>query len=878
MRPPSMKALSVFVWNEVFGTGLGDIDDQHKRLVDLLNQVASQLAFGVDREALARVFRELVSYTEYHFRHEEALWAQHLGGEADERSHRERHAEFERKLEQLAATGSAGEIDPETLLDFLVRWLAGHILRADRYFALCVIGLREGLSLPQARARAADQVQKHEGLMELVLTVTSALSKNTLRLMQELHARSNEAQRLRQAASVFANANEAIMITDPQGTILDVNAAFEHITGFPRAEAVGHNARLLKVDEHEAAFYGDMWTALMLQGRWHGEVWGRRRNGELFAKLQTISAVRNDMGELAHYVCLFTDITAAKEHQKKLADATHFDALTHLPNRTLLTDRMHGLLAQLPHAGGTLAVACLDLDAFHEVNAQCGHTGGDRVLTQLASRLHSGLPETALLARLGGDEFALVVMCSGGRSDAVAALSAVREAVAQPLEVDGRRWQLSASMGAVLLQAADGSVAPDQLLRSAAQALFKAKQSGRNRLHVFDADRDRMVRGRLEQVELVRQALEAGQFELFYQPKVHMRSGAMLGVEALIRWRHPERGLVLPGEFLPGVEGHSVGLALDDWVLDAALQQQAQWRTQGVELTVSVNVSAAQLSRPDFLQVLQEALARHPTVRPGDLELEVLESSALKDMARVSCLIDACRALGVDFAIDDFGTGYSSLAYLKELGAQCLKVDQRFVRDVLEDPDDLSILDAVLGLARAFRRQVVAEGVETVAHGEMLLHLGYEFAQGYAIARPMPAQEIPAWKATWQPDAVWQACARLPHERLQLLRAVVKERAWCQALLQRLQGQGSEHPEPPLIPGLSDHPEKLWEAWGVEASVAEALDWTEACELGTLLRTCAQAWLREAELSGQPLQAEALQELVALRDRWIAALKALALG
>lgn len=873
-----MKSLNVFVWNDVFDTGLPDIDDQHKRLVDLLNQVACQLAFGTDRDALSRVLRDLESYTAYHFRHEETLWAQHFGGQEQEVAHRQRHTEFERKLAQMGEAGRQGHVDAEALLDFLVRWLASHILQSDRLFALQVIGLREGLSPAQARDRALERVQKHEGLLELVLAVTSALSKNTLRLMQELHARASEAQSLRQAASVFANANEAIMITDSHGTILDVNEAFERITGYPRAQAVGHNARLLKSDEHNEAFYGEMWTALMLQGRWQGEIWGRRRNGELFAKFQTISAVRNESGELAHYVCLFTDITVAKEHQKKLADATHFDALTHLPNRRLLTERMATLLNQAVGSGGMLAVACMDVDAFHAVNVQWGNAMGDRVLAQLASRLQSTLPEPGLVARLGGDEFAVVVLSSGSEDAAIAALGMVREVVALPLEVDGRTLQLSASMGAVLFRGAEGAAEPDQLLRRAAQALFKAKQSGRNRLQVFDADRDRFVRGRLEQAEHIRQGLAAGQFELFYQPKVHMRSGAVLGVEALIRWRHPERGWIPPGEFLPRTEGLPVGLALDEWVLDAALRQLAQWRTQGVELTVSVNVSAAQLSRPDFLQVLQEALARHPTVRPGDLELEVLESSALKDMARVSSLIDACRALGVGFAIDDFGTGYSSLAYLKELGAECLKVDQSFVRDVLEDPDDLAILDAVLGLARAFRRQVVAEGVETVAHGEMLLHLGYEFAQGYAIARPMPAQDIPAWKATWQPDAAWQACARLPHERLQLLRAVVKERAWCQALLQRLQGQGSERPEPPFIPGLSDHPEKLWEAWGVEASVAEALDWTEACELGTLLRTRAQAWLREAELSGRPLQAEALQELAALRDRLIAALKALALG
>jgi EAL domain-containing protein (putative c-di-GMP-specific phosphodiesterase class I) len=329
----------------------------------------------------------------------------------------------------------------------------------------------------------------------------------------------------------------------------------------------------------------------------------------------------------------------------------------------------------------------------------------------------------------------------------------------------------------------------DQLLRQADQAMYQAKLAGKNCYHVFDAELDRSVRGHHEGMERIRHALVEREFVLHYQPKVNMRTGKVIGAEALIRWQHPEKGLLPPAVFLPVIEDHPLAVEIDEWVIDTALTQMTLWQASGLDIPVSVNVGARQLQQAGFPERLREILAAHPDVRPGDLELEVLETSALEDVVGVSKIIEACREIGVTFALDDFGTGYSSLSYLKRLPVNRLKIDQSFVRGMLEDPDDLAILEGVIGLATAFRREVIAEGVETVEHGEMLLRLGCEQAQGYGIARPMPAREFAGWSATWRPDAAWINCRQVNHDDLPLVFARVEHRAWIAAIDAFLKGE-----------------------------------------------------------------------------------------
>ena len=563
-------------------------------------------------------------------------------------------------------------------------------------------------------------------------------------------------EKLQLAAGVFTHALEGIMITGPDAIIIDVNEAFTRITGYSHSEAIGQSPRILQSSRQNKAFYQAMWAALTEQGHWSGEIWNKRKDGEVYAELLTISAVRDGQGNTQQYVALFSDITERKEYESKLEHIAHYDALTHLPNRVLLADRLHQVMTQEQRRGQHLAVAYLDLDGFKDINDGYGHSTGDQVLITLATRMKETLRDGDTLARLGGDEFVAVLIDLEDPSTSIPLINRLLAAAAQPVQVGDLSLQVSASLG-VTFYPQIRDIDADQLLRQADQAMYQAKVAGKNRYHVFDAAKDSTIRVYHESLERIRLALENREFVLHYQPKVNMHSGQVIGAEALIRWQHPEKGLLAPAAFLPVIEDHPLAVDVGEWVINAALSQIEVWHIAGLEMPVSVNIGARQLQQHNFVARLQAILAQHPKVSPTKLELEVLETSALADMVQVSQMIEECRHMGVKFALDDFGTGYSSLTYLKSLRVALLKIDQSFVRDMLEDPDDLAILQGVIGLAAAFKREVIAEGVETVAHGTALLRLGCVLAQGYGIARPMPARDLPAWAATWQPDAAWGA-------------------------------------------------------------------------------------------------------------------------
>lgn len=591
------------------------------------------------------------------------------------------------------------------------------------------------------------------------------------------HVRDSDA---RVAATVFTHAREGVIITDAQGVVIEVNEMFSRITGYSREEVIGQNPRFLKSGRHEPEFYRSMWQALSVKGHWYGEIWNRRKNGELFAESITISAVRDRRGRIRHFVGLFSDVTEHKEYEQKLTRIAHFDALTSLPNRVLLADRLSQAMVLARRSGEKLALAYIDLDGFKAVNDRFGHDVGDRLLIVLAERMKACLRECDTVARLGGDEF-VAVLTSLANDDLAKLIDRLMAAIAAPVELSGNVIQVSGSIG-LSFYPQQVDIDPDQLLRQADQAMYQAKLSGKNRFHVFDVDQDTRLRGFHEDIECIRTALARGEFVLYYQPKVNMHTGQVVGVEALIRWLHPERGLLPPSVFLPTIAQHDVEIEMGRWVIDTALSQAERWLQQGLTLPVSVNVAGFHLQQASFMTDLQDLFAAHPAVPRRLLELEVLESSALEDVAHVSGVIEACRGMGVVVALDDFGTGYSSLTYLKRLPADILKIDQSFVRDMLHDPDDLAILEGVLGLARAFRRQVIAEGVETVEHGQLLLQLGCELAQGYGIARPMPPDQIRPWMTQWCNHAAWQAAQPVRSERLPLLYASIDHRAWARSL------------------------------------------------------------------------------------------------
>lgn len=611
--------------------------------------------------------------------------------------------------------------------------------------------------------------------------------------VRDITERKQAEEKRQLAASVFTHANEAITITAPDGTIIDVNDAFTRITGYSRAEVLGKNPRILSSGRQGPTFYAEMWHSLTENGHWHGEIWNRRKSGEIFAERLTISAVRDAQGATQHYVGLFSDITILKEHEKQLEHIAHYDALTTLPNRVLLADRLRQGMAQTQRREQRLAVACLDLDGFKAINDLHGHEAGDQLLIGITAHMKEALREGDTLARIGGDEFVAVLLDLNDVAGSMPLLARLLAAASEPVLLGERSLQVSASLGVTFYPQTE-VMDPDQLLRQADQAMYQAKLAGKNRYHIFDAEHDRSIRGRHENLEHIRRALAKHEFMLHYQPKVNMRTGTVIGVEALIRWQHPERGLLSPGVFLPIIEDHPLAVDLGEWVIDAALTQMECWQAAGLHLPVSVNISARQLQQPDFVQRLRGLLTRHPRVPAGNLELEVLETSALEDLAHITETINTCQELGVGFAMDDFGTGYSSLTYLKRLPVTLLKIDQSFVRDMLDDPDDLAILEGVIGLAMAFRRAVIAEGVETTEHGELLLRLGCELGQGHGIARPMPAARIADWIASWRPDDSWARQAPVHRRDLPLIFAGVEHRAWITLLERYLRGNCSAPP------------------------------------------------------------------------------------
>ena len=556
------------------------------------------------------------------------------------------------------------------------------------------------------------------------------------------------------AANVFAQTREGIAITDASGAILEVNAAFTRITGYSREEIVGKNPRVMSSGRQDHAFYTGMWRELLANGHWHGEIWNRHKDGQLYASLQTVSVILDEDGRPFQYVSMYSDITELKAQQVQLERMAHFDALTHLPNRILLADRLRQSLIQTGRHGPTVAVGYLDLDGFKAINDQYGHAVGDQMLVALSHHMKGVMREGDTLARLGGDEFVVVLPDLEDQAASAPLLNRLLMAASQAVTIAGHTLSVTASLGVTFYPQAQ-MLDADQLLRQADQAMYHAKLAGKNRYCVFDAEHDSGVRLHMENQERIRVALHAGEFVLHYQPRVNMRTGQVLAAEALIRWQHPERGLLAPALFLPLIEGHPLAIALGEWVIDSALAQAEQWRAQGLDLGVSVNVGAGQLQQPEFMAHLQKVLATHPQVSPSCLELEILETNALQDVAQVSQLITSCDSIGVKFSLDDFGTGYSSLTYLKRLRVHTLKIDQSFVRGMLQGTEDLAILRGVISLAHAFDRQVVAEGVESVEHGSLLLKLGCELGQGNAIAPPMPAQALPHWLAHWRPDPAW---------------------------------------------------------------------------------------------------------------------------
>ncbi len=591
--------------------------------------------------------------------------------------------------------------------------------------------------------------------VEIHLQLTDYSSKPAfISIILDITVRKTAMDKLKLSSRVFTDTHEGITITDADMNIIDVNPAFNDITGYSREEVLGKNPRLLSSGQQSPQFYKDMWQQLNEYGHWQAEIWNRTKGGELYAELLNISSLTNDDDVVVNYVGVFLDITASKRQQEKLNLMAHYDVLTKLPNRALFTDRFTQGIAHSKRAGKQLAVCFLDLDDFKPVNDDYGHETGDKLLIEVGKRITSSIRDDDTVSRQGGDEFAILLNDIESITQCEQTLARIHHSLAQPYYIDGRSHRITASSGATLYPNDNGDI--DTLLRHADQAMYRSKQQGKHRYQLFNHEENQRAVQKHLQLNAIEQALVNNEFQLYYQPKVSMVTGDVFGAEALIRWIHPEKGLIPPLDFLPLVDGTELELTIGDWVINNGLTQIDEWLQQGIKLEVSVNISSDHLLSDTFVANLEGALARHSKVDPQCLQLEILESSALGDLDAITVIIETCKGdLGVKVALDDFGTGYSSLTHLRSLPVDTIKIDQSFIRDVLDDPSDYAIIDGVIGLSDSFNRDVIAEGVETSQHGSMLLLMGCKQAQGYGISKPVPAADFPQWLNEYVPNEEW---------------------------------------------------------------------------------------------------------------------------
>lgn len=571
----------------------------------------------------------------------------------------------------------------------------------------------------------------------------------------DITERKKSESRLQLAASVFTSVLEGIAITDPDGIIIDVNDAFTRITGHERGAMIGQDLRRLNAVEDDPEFYDTLWRALREHGKWSGEIWKHRADGGRYAEMLTISTVRDDNGIPQHHIVLISDITGIKDHQRQLENLAHFDALTGLPNRVLLADRLRTAMARAQRQNKQLAVAYIDLDGFKAVNDTHGHEAGDDLLIAVSARMQEVLREVDTLSRLGGDEFVAVLTDLEDPDRCTQILDRMLATVGKPVDLDGISPQVSASIGVTFFPQSE-NVEADQLMRQADQAMYQAKLTGKNRYRMFDGHRDRAVRDHHENLFRARRALARDAFELYYQPVVNVRTGEIAGAEALLRWNDEERGLLSPDEFRWALDDHPLAVDLGEWVINSALAQIAAWQEAGLCIPVSVNIGARHLGHGDFAMRLQALLAMHPDVRPDRLTIEVAETPDLHDLPGVGLTMRECRSAGVHLALDDFGAGPASLEHLKGLPITQVKTDPRLVRDLGETDANPSVLQGILSLANAFGVTVTAKAVETQAQGRALSGMKCENAQGFAIAYPMPAEDLFNWERSRNPDQLWK--------------------------------------------------------------------------------------------------------------------------
>lgn len=569
-----------------------------------------------------------------------------------------------------------------------------------------------------------------------VAHLSSAIHDMVASLTREISERRKAEEGLRLSAEVFANNSEAIMITDASNCIVMINRAFTEITGYTDSEVIGRNPRLLSSGKQSQGFYQEFYAALHGKNQWRGEIWNKRKSGEIFPEWVTVSVLRDEQQAITHYIAVYLDLSERKREEERIQYLANYDVLTGLPNRYLLGDRLEQGLNHAQRHQAKLAVMFIDLDHFKNINDSLGHDVGDALLKMVADRLKLCLRRADTIARQGGDEFVAVIGDLNSEDEAIFIAEKMIASLSEPFAIGEMQLSVTPSIG-VSIFPDDGATAV-QLLRNADLAMYRAKDSGRNRLEFYEAEMNDKAVQRLQLETELRGAIAKQQLMVYYQPRVQVSSGEVVGMEALLRWQHPDLGFVSPAQFIPVAEDSGLINEIGDWVLQQVAMQQRIWQSQGYRIVpVAVNLSARQFGQKNFAEKIQ-SIVRNAGLPCRYIELELTESM-LVDMGPDSIrAMDKLSEAGFDLALDDFGTGYSSLSRLKLLPVSSLKIDQSFVRDIDTDENDEAIVNATAVLAHAMEMKVVAEGVETLSQLDFIRDSNCEEYQGYLFCRPVP--------------------------------------------------------------------------------------------------------------------------------------------
>ena len=570
----------------------------------------------------------------------------------------------------------------------------------------------------------------------------------------------NDIEKLKWVTQAFANSHNGILITDAEGIVIDVNPSFTAITGYEPADIIGQTPKILNSGIHDIAFYQAMWRALTENGSWQGEVSNRRKDGKIIVELLAIHAIRNAENQITHYIGNFSDLTQLKTYQSSGEQPDHHDFLTQLPTRTLLTDRIRQAIAWTQRQGTLVALCSLNINNFQNINTHYGRATGDAVLVEVAGRLRKSIREGDTVSRLEEDKFVVLLSDVDSIQEIELVLDRLSTSLLEALEPIGGEC-ITASIGLAVYPM--DSLTPEQLLSNAEHAMHTAKRlggQGQGSTHyLFDPESDATASALQDDIPQLRDALNAGEFQLYYQPVLDLKTSRIDGLEASLRWQHPQRGLLMPDEIRACIpyklENSSLSIEFDLWAIETALTQMKAWEKLGIFLPVSLNISMRLLRWSDFTNYLTDLLALHPTTASLRLELDMDDNAPLSDLTLASRIIDECSKLGVTFVLDNFGTGYSSLTYLKYLPAQLLKIDPALIASMLVNAGDMAMVESILGLAKAFQRKVIAVGVTTQTQAQALWSRHCYSAQGAGIALPMPADALTEWFAHYRLPADW---------------------------------------------------------------------------------------------------------------------------